>query len=261
MRQFKTLWKGMAAALAGGLLLCACSSEEDSLEIPEGKGLVRIGLSADTGFSTQTKAVTESDYENLENYTVQIWKDGSVFSGMSWNYQDMPAFTELKNGTYTLLAFNGDSTKAVYTNDLCFLGSTNFTLDNDTANVTVNCKPNSARINVVFDEKMDTYFSSYTVNISTLAQNGSVYPWTKDTQGPVYFKVGENEAVKVKISLTKTDGTNANVQEKEYTLSPADALKITVAPVVNSGNVGITIDIDETVIDHPVDIEIPSEWV
>ena len=114
---------------------------------------------------------------------------------------------------------------------------------------------------MVFDEKMDTYFSSYTVNISTLAQNGSVYPWTKDTQGPVYFKVGENEAVKVKISLAKTDGTNANVQEKEYTLSPADALKITVAPVVISGNVGITIDIDETVIDHPVDIEIPSEWV
>ena len=78
MRQFKTLWKGMAAALAGGLLLCACSSEEDSLEIPEGKGLVRIGLSADTGFSTQTKAVDESEYENLENYTVQRCRFGKM---------------------------------------------------------------------------------------------------------------------------------------------------------------------------------------
>ena len=42
---------GLTCALCGWMLT-ACSSEEDSLEIPEGKGLVRIGLSADTGYES-----------------------------------------------------------------------------------------------------------------------------------------------------------------------------------------------------------------
>nr|MBP9577075.1 DUF4493 domain-containing protein [Parabacteroides sp.] len=48
---------------------------------------------------------------------------------------------------------------------------------------------------------------------------------------------------------------------KTYTLSPADALKLTLKPVVNNGNLGISITIEETTVDHPVDIVIPGDWV
>ena len=72
MRQLMNLWKGMASAVAGGLLLCACSAEEEAALTAEGKGLVRIGLSADTGFSTQTKAVDESSSSSI----TLIWDTG-----------------------------------------------------------------------------------------------------------------------------------------------------------------------------------------
>ena len=160
-------------------------------------------------------------------------------------------------------AICGDSTKAVYTDDLCVLGYKSFTVKNDSVNVEVACKPNSARVNIVFDEKMDEYFSDYEVRIKTAAQNGSTYIWEKETTGPVYFKVKQSgESVAMTIKLTPKSGVSAETSiEKTYPLSPADAMKLTLTPVVGSGNLTITIEIDETVIEHPVDIEVPSDWV
>ena len=262
MRQFKTLWKGMAAALAGGLLLCACSSEEDSLEIPEGKGYVKLSLYSETGF--QTKA-SEGGYKDINNYTVQILQNDAVVDDNEFAYSEMPDFIELANGSYNFKAFYGED-KAVYagadTLNLYFSDEDAFTLKGDTATINLTCEPNSARINVVFAESMDTYFSDYKVIISTIAQNGSVYPWTKTTEGPVYFKVNNQESVKFTIELTPKTGTNSEPKkEVSYTLSPKDAKTINISATSNSGNLGITIKIDKTVIEHPVDIDIPSDWV
>ena len=108
---------------------------------------------------------------------------------------------------------------------------------------------------------MDEYFSAYKVNIKTAALNGAIYSWEKTTTGPVYFRVKQNETVTMTIELTPKEGIGADTSiEKTYTLSPADAMKMTLTPVIGSGNLSITIKIDDTVIEHPVDIEVPSEW-
>lgn len=241
-----------------GVTLFSCSSDENELQLPEGTGYVSFSLKTNTSF--QSRAVDESDYQDLSNYTVQILKDGNSLH--KWDYNDIPEFTELANNTYTMLAICGDSTKAVYTDDLCVLGSKSFTVDNDSVNVDVTCKPNSARINIEFDEKMDEYFSDYEVRIKTAAQGGSTYIWDNTTDGPVYFKVKQKESVAMTIKLTPKSGVEADTEiQKTYTLSPADAMKMTLAPVIGSGSLSITITIDETVIEHPVDIEVPSEWV
>lgn len=247
--------------LLGFAAFTACTSEEDDALIPEGKGYVKLSLNADTGF--QTKAVDESEYANKNNYTVQILKDGKVVSGCEWKYSEMPPFTELQNGTYTLSAFIGDSTKATYIDDLCFLGSKSFVVKNDSAQVSVDCKPNSARINVVFGEEMEKYFSSYEVKINTVALSklGTPFTWGKDKTGPVYFKVNKNETVNFAVQLTKTDGTKAEDKTFSYPLNPGNAKKITLTPNVTSGSFELTIKIDETVVDHIVDIEVPSDWV
>ena len=194
----------------------------------------------------------ESYYSKKENYTVTITKSGESVPVQQWKYNEIPEFTELANGTYTMSAIPeftelangtytmsaicGDSTKAVYTDELCVLGYKSFTVKNDSVNVEVACKPNSARVNIVFDEKMDEYFSEYEVRIKTAAQNGSVYPWEKETTGPVYFKVKQNESVAMTIKLTPKSGIGAETSiEKSYTLSPADAMKMTLTPVVGSG--------------------------
>ena len=175
----------MLLYVLSGVLLYSCSSDEAELQFSEGTGYVSLNLNTNIGF--QSRAVNESDYQNLSNYTVQILKDGNSLH--KWDYNDIPEFTELANNTYTMLAICGDSTKAVYTDDLCVLGSKSFTVKNDSVNVNVTCKPNSARINIEFDEKMDEYFSDYEVRIKTAAQGGSTYIWDNTTAGPVYFKV------------------------------------------------------------------------
>ena len=247
----KKLLGGLLSCILGGWLLTACTSDDDLQQIPEGKGYVKLALNTNTGF--QTKAVDESYYSKKENYTVTITKSGESVPVQQWKYNEIPEFTELANGTYTMSAICGDSTKAVYTDDLCVLGYKSFTVKNDSVNVEVACKPNSARVNIAFDEKMDKYFSEYEVRIKTAAQNGSVYPWEKETTGPVYFKA---------IKLTPKSGISAETSiERTDTLSPADAMKMTLTPVVGSGNLSITITIDDTVIEHPVDIEVPSDWV
>ena len=248
----------MLLYVLSGVLLYSCSSDEAELQFSEGTGYVSLNLNTNIGF--QSRAVDESDYQDLSNYTVQILKDGNSLH--KWDYNDIPEFTELANNTYTMLAICGDSTKAVYTDDLCVLGSKSFTVKNDSVNVNVTCKPNSARINIEFDEKMDEYFSDYEVRIKTAAQGGSTYIWDNTTVGPVYFKVKQNEVVTMTIKLTPKSGVEADTEiQKTYTLSPADAMKMTLAPVIGSGSLSITITIDETVIEHPVDIEVPSEWV
>ena len=248
----------MLLYVLSGVLLYSCSSDEAELQFSEGTGYVSLNLNTNIGF--QSRAVDESDYQDLSNYTVQILKDGNSLH--KWDYNDIPEFTELANNTYTMLAICGDSTKAVYTDDLCVLGSKSFTVKNDSVNVDVTCKPNSARINIEFDEKMDEYFSDYEVRIKTAAQGGSTYIWDNTTVGPVYFKVKQNEVVTMTIKLTPKSGVEADTEiQKTYTLSPADAMKMTLAPVIGSGSLSITITIDETVIEHPVDIEVPSEWV
>lgn len=248
----------MLLYVLSGVLLYSCSSDEAELQFSEGTGYVSLNLNTNIGF--QSRAVDESDYQDLSNYTVQILKDGNSLH--KWDYNDIPEFTELASHTYTMLAIYGDSTKAVYTDDLCVLGSKSFTVKNDTVNVNVTCKPNSARINIEFDEKMDEYFSDYEVRIKTAAQGGSTYIWDNTTADPVYFKVKQNEVVTMTIKLTPKSGVEADTEiQKTYTLSPADAMKMTLAPVIGSGSLSITITIDETVIEHPVDIEVPSEWV
>ena len=65
---------GMACLLGCCLMLGSCSSEVDNLDIPKGKGFVKIDLAPEVGF--QTKAVDESEYKDVNNYTVQVFKSG-----------------------------------------------------------------------------------------------------------------------------------------------------------------------------------------
>ena len=114
----------MLLYVLSGVLLYSCSSDEAELQFSEGTGYVSLNLNTNIGF--QSRAVNESDYQNLSNYTVQILKDGNSLH--KWDYNDIPEFTELANNTYTMLAICGDSTKAVYTDDLCVLGSKSFNM-------------------------------------------------------------------------------------------------------------------------------------
>lgn len=263
----------MAAALAGGVLLCACSSEEDSLEIPEGKGLVRIGLSADTAFGAATKAVDEENYVTqhpVSDYTVQILKDGTLVSGMEWKYSEIPdGLIELGNGTYQIVAFDGEeyNENASTREGIYMYGETSVAVEsNQVTPETIQCTPACGKLIVNFDEKMADYFNDYSIRFNTKAAGeGGYLAWTKTDTEPLYVKLEKGgETVTASFSIIKKDGTTASVNALTKKMDWGNSWTINVSPAPESslGNLGITITIMEDDLEPiEVPIEIPSEWL
>ena len=248
------------------MLLCAvgftaCSSDADDVIEENGIGYVSLALNADTGFKTTTKAVTESNYTNLNNYTVQILKNGAVLDDMEWNYANMPTkMIKLTNGAYELKAFYGNPNFTASTEEMYVEGKTTFNINSDQVTASVTCKPVCGKVTVEFDRKMADYFNDYSISFNTTALDESTIVWEKDSTDPIYMKVGNNESISASYSLIDKSGKSANI-DKTYSLSPQKHLILKVVPTVSGGNLGITINVDESTNDETVDILVPSEWI
>ena len=257
MIKLKQFLGGLICALCGWMLT-ACSSDEDSLQIPEGKGYVKLNLTTNAGF--QTKAMDESFYENRENYTVQILDDeGSIVK--NWKYTEIPeGLIELENGSYVLKAFCGEDENAS-TTSMYVEGTSDFDIDGDQKEVSVTCAPVCARVTIV-GEGMDEQFSDwYAIIGGTKALNEDKYNYKKDGD-PVYLKVEKGESISVNFTFTPKSGSKNTTVSKTYTVNPNEALKITLKPAASeTGNLGITITIDGSTNDETINIEIPADWV
>ena len=266
MRQIKRL-KAFVCALAGTALLSACSSDADEIINEAGKGYVSLSVQADAGFQT-TRAASEEAYEDVNNYTVQILQgDKVVGDTCKWEYSKMPKEIELPNGDYTLKAFYGED-KAV--GDEPYVeGTEDFTVKANEQKVTVACKPTSAKVSVTFDEKMNEFFSDYSVIFKTEAMSSdeSCIWTTKDANKTYYLKVGKSEKIDAIIKLTNKETKQSTEQKLNITLSPGLNKSYTFEPT--GGNeeeeggtdgLGIIIKIDKTTNDKEVDIIIPSTW-
>ena len=119
MRKKNFTSMGMACLLGCCLMLGSCSSEVDNLDIPKGKGFVKIDLAPEVGF--QTKAVDESEYKDVNNYTVQVFKSGQeenlIINDL---YKNLEEKYSLNVGNYVLKAFTGED-KPVSSDVLYFL--------------------------------------------------------------------------------------------------------------------------------------------
>ncbi|WP_300762387.1 DUF4493 domain-containing protein [uncultured Bacteroides sp.] len=242
-----------------GVTLFSCSSEENELQLPEGTGYVSLDLNTNTGF--QSRAVVESDYQNKSNYTVQILKDGKVLDGMQWDYDDMPKdMIELSNGAYELKAFYGDANFTASRSKMYVEGKSTFNINSDQVTASVTCKPVCGKVTVNFDSEMAKYFNDYSITFKTKALGDMNISWAKDDTEPIYMKVENNEQISATYSLVDTEGKSTTI-DKTYSLSPQKHLIIKVVPTVSSGDLGITIVVDESTNDQNVDIVIPSDWI
>lgn len=105
----KTYAAMFCAMLAMGALTVSCSSEDEAVQgATEGEGLISFDVKTETGF--QSRAVNEADYANINNYTVQLLKDGEVQN--EWKKSLLPVTTKVDAGTYQLKAFYGEDKAA-----------------------------------------------------------------------------------------------------------------------------------------------------
>lgn len=257
-------WLNKAKILVGVLsgigLFASCSSDTEELLNESGTGFVSFSIQANAGFQT-TRAASE-DYEDVNNYTVQILQNDKVVDTCEWQYDEVPDEIELPNGDYTLKAFYGTD-EAVSSEAPYMEGMENFTVSGNLRKVEVSCKPTSAKVSVEFDEKMDEYFSDYSVSITTKALTKG-QTWEKDDSEDIYYlKVEEKEQIKMEISLTNKETEESFKSTKTYTVSPSDYKNYTIAPKASEsddGSLSITISFKDETTNHEVDITIPADW-
>ena len=262
-------YKGLLGLfLACGGLLTSCVMEEEMIT-KAGQATVRIELNADAAFGPETKAVNISDYENKDNYTVQILKEGQLYENHSWKYAEKPTTITLPIASYTLKAFYG--TDAPYSRTGFYVeGTQSFAVtgEEEVKTVTASCTPVVGKLVTAFDEKMATYFSDYKVVYTTSTITGEEVAWAKDDTDPWYIKVPKGgETVTAKIILTPKAEYDSKQTKKEvtetYTLHPNKAWTLQIAPnyTAINGKLGISITIDEKTNDHEIDIVVPSDWL
>lgn len=259
-------WLNKAKILVGVLsgigLFASCSSDTEELLNESGTGFVSFSIQANAGFQT-TRTIDENDYENVDNYTVQILQGNKIVGdSCEWEYSKLPDEIELPNGEYTLKAFYGKE-EAVSSTAPYVEGTKDFEVSSNLQNVKVSCKPTSAKVSVTFDEKMDEYFSDYSVTITTKAlTNGQI--WSKDDSEDIYYlKVEEKEQIEMAISLTNKETEKSFKSTKTCTVSPGDYKNYTIAPKASEssdGSLSITISFNDETTDHEVDITIPADW-
>lgn len=248
--------------MGAGALMASCSSENDAQ--PSGEGTISLNVTAETGF--QSRALVEADYQNLNNYTVQLIKGGDAVN--TWNYAELPSAMKVEAGDYQVKAFYGED-KPASTETMYVEGVTNVTVspaaeaDAAPQTISVTCKPVCAKVIVKFADNMGEYFSDYSVSFKTVALGDATFVWNKTATDPVYLKVNQNESVSVTISAVRSSAGSPTTVAKTYVMSPQDGMTINVAPVVPSeeGNITISVEIDTTTNDIEQDIEVPGDWV
>lgn len=268
---------GKQAGLLGlmlmvGNMLLSCS-RNTGLEngADYGLGELMVELAANARFSE--RSTTESAYENTDNYMVVVTdKDGvkkMECKGNEIRYQ-MPL--PLSMGSYRVQAYYGTEHEA--SRDEFFVyGEAEGTIEPGVPeNVSLTCIPTCGRITVNFGDLMDTFFSDYHVTFTgTEALGTKTIAWEKGDTRPWYVKLNEGgETISFVISTTTheefVNGNQQTVatQKGSFKLHRNKAYKMNISPNYNPagvGNVSITITIDDSTNDIPVDIEIPVDWV
>lgn len=255
--------------VCAGVALAACTSD-DGLNVPVDakEGKLTLNLSSGTNFSEETRAVNENSYKNTDNYIVKVFDKDNVeklsCKGSEIN-GEMPL--TLSIGSYTVKAYYGTEHDASR-DEFYVEGIAAGTIKADHSEVaSVVCKPTCGRIKVDFKSGMDTYFSDYKVEFKgTKALGTKTISWAKGDTAPWYVKLNEGgETITFTITTTPKEQYNASGPKTgTFTLLRNKAYKINVEPGYNppgTGDVTISVTIDESTIDKPVDIVVPITWI
>lgn len=268
----------LGVALVLGAMLGACTQisdfenpveKEQGQEQMQGQGLLSLSLYGGADFTT--RALQESSYKNVDNYTVVVVdKDGVEKMNCKGSEVASKMPLTMSIGSYAVKAFYGTELPA--SRDAFYVyGEVKGSIKADQEeSVNVVCTPTCGRITVNFDDAMSTYYSDYYVTFTgTQALGTETISWLKSDSEPWYVKLNEGgERISFTITTTVKDEYVNNEQQGNtktgtFTLERNKGYKMNISAnytPTDIGSIELNVTIDESTNDKPVDIEIPIEW-
>lgn len=254
----------------------AMISSSCNTELESGKG--RFSLTLDkAGFFETTKTVNEAAYQSTDGYDVVVTNANGkeVMRCKGADLAGTPS-KELEMGSYDIVAYYGVDSDASRDN-FYVEGSKSIVLKpNDVVPISLVCRPVCGKISVAFSSEMSTYYSDYYISFGgTKALGSKVITYAKNDSEPWYVKVDQDgEEVSYTLFLTAKDEymhRDADGQTKKtaqvsgkFNLLRNKAHKLSVKPNYTpqtDGGMGLTITIDDSTVERPIDIEVPVSWI
>ena len=255
-----------------GIIQSSCSKVTDFEYQDESKqGTLALKLGANANFAG-TRAVDESVFGNVDNYTVVVTdKDGAEKMNCKGYEIASKMPLTLNIGSYSIKAYYGTEHPASR-NGFYVYGELQGTIKaNQKEEAQVVCTPTCGRIKVEFDANMANYYSDYNVTFTgTEALGSETISWLKSDTEPWYVLLKEGgEDVSFTITTISKDEYINNQQQGAtktgtFKLYRNKGYKMKISANYTPtavGDIQINITIDESTNDIPVDIEVPIEWI
>lgn len=274
-------------------LTCAASCQKLS---PDGErsGSLFIDFSKASFFEpANTKSVDEASYKDPANYTLVVTDANTENTILNCKVSELDAegcHVSLKSlpfgSTYNITAYYVGDIKnksvAYSKTDFYVEGRHRVTIDDVKKPISLTCAPTSGKVNASFDANMETYYDLYYIKMSgtkAMKESGQYLTFSKGDTDPWYIRIDDNAEggkenidfeiyLKVKEQYQHMDQDGKPMREAtikgsfalERNKSHRISVKANYTPA-STGDLTISISIDDTTIDREVNIDIPISWI
>lgn len=260
----------------------------------ERNGSLHIDISKSSFFeSASTKSVDEASYKDPANYTLVVTDANTENTIINCTVSDLDAegcHASLKNlpfgSSYNITAYYVGDIKnknvAYSKTDFYVEGKRTVTIDHVKNPISITCSPTFGKVNASFDANMETYYDLYYIKMSgtrAMKENGQYLTFSKGDTDPWYIRIDDDAEngketidfeiyLKVKEQYQHIDQDGKPLREAtlkgsfslERNKSHRISVKANYSPAT-TGDLTISISIDDTTIDREVNIDIPISWI
>lgn len=253
----KKVYYGLLSLMLAGLVSCSKDEGSSSFE-----GRIDVRVSADQSLSDAVSRASEEEaVPETKDFALTIESaDGKVSN--SWDSFEKFQPVSVAVGTYNVTASYGDANAEGF-EALSYLGSTSVEVRKDeTAEASVTCTINKAKVSISYTDDFKSYFSSYSAYVTSSKGNKVTYA-ADETRG-AYFVPGDlgvylevtRQGVSQKVTLNPKNFT-AEVKHEYRLTMDVDASTAALTIVFNdnpASEQNVEINISDEALNAPAPV-------
>lgn len=253
----KKVYYGLLSLMLAGLVSCSKDEGSSSFE-----GRIDVRVSADRSLSDAVSRASEEEaVPETKDFALTIESvDGKVSN--SWDSFEKFQPVSVAVGTYNVTASYGDANAEGF-EALSYLGSTSVEVRKDeTAEASVTCTINKAKVSISYTDDFKSYFSSYSAYVTSSKGNKVTYA-ADETRG-AYFVPGDlgvylevtRQGVSQKVTLNPKNFT-AEVKHEYRLTMDVDASTAALTIVFNdnpASEQNVEINISDEALNAPAPV-------